>query len=166
MKKLEGCKERVYQDVLGNPTVGIGFNLHSPGAKDLWTKAGIPEKFEDVMTGRATLHNDSIEKLFKESWEWCKARAEARSLNLDLDYYSMPAYKQFILADIVYNTGSVTKWKKVFMNTDIEGVIFEARRKPYAILDGRVAKIAKHFGIIDTVADAKDLGLVYTKHVS
>ena len=130
MKKLEGCKKTVYEDTNGNFTVGIGFNLDSNGAEDLWAKARIPEDIDKVRDGSIELSDESIESLFKVSWEWCIARAEARSLNLDLDYFSMPAYKQFILADIVYNTGSVTKWKKVFMNTEVADILVEARRRP------------------------------------
>jgi len=70
-----------------------------------------------------------------------------------------------ILKDIVYNTGSLRKWRRVLLNTEPDDVLYEARRNPKELMDSRVAKIGHYYGLVDSVEHAKEIGLEYTKYI-
>ncbi len=165
MKRLEGFKTTAYDCTAGKRTIGIGFNMESVGARKVWDKLQIPEDFDKVFYKEQELSEDSAIKLFNKTWNWCKKQASSRASELNLDYNSMPPYKKFILADIAYNTGSVKKWHKVFIKKNPEEVLYEARRNPKEILDSRVAKIGYYFGIINSIEDAKKIGIQYVKFI-
>ena len=165
MVKLEGLKLEAYDCTAGKRTVGIGFNMESVGARKVWNKLEIAEDFDDVFYKRIQISEATASKLFHKTWKWCEKKAAERATELNLSYNSMPSYKRFILADIVYNTGSIKKWRKVLINKSPESVLIEARRNPKEIMDSRVAKIGYHFGIIKDIEEAKKLGLVYAKYI-
>ncbi len=165
MKKLEGIKYIAYDCTANKRTIGIGFNMESYGAKKVWDKLQIPEDFDKVFNKEQELSEESAIKLFNKTWKWCEKKATQRADKLGLHYTSMPDFKRFILADIVYNTGSISKWRKVLLNKGPRDVLFEARRNPKEILDGRVAKIGYHFDIVKDLEDAHNLGLEYAKYL-
>jgi GH24 family phage-related lysozyme (muramidase) len=165
MKILEGVEYIAYDCTAGKRTVGVGFNMESYGARKVWDKLEIKEDFDKVFYKEEFLSELSMVKLFEHTWKWCQRKAEERAKQLGLNYSSMPEYKKFILADIVYNTGSINKWRKVLLNKDPESVIYEARRNPKYLMDSRVAKIAYYYRIISTLEEAKQLGLTYAKHL-
>ena len=162
---LEGYESMVYEDTDGNKTVGIGFNMDAVGARETWKRLHIPEYFSDVYYGFQELSEASAEMLARDYWATCEQQAERRAEELELNYNAFEDYKRFILADIAYNTGSVSKWYKVFVLNDPKKVLLEARRKPHKFLDNRVAKIGNYFGIISSVDEAKELGLEYTTNI-
>jgi len=162
---LEGCKTKSYLDAVGRVTVGIGFNMDRPGARKAWNKCEIEQDFDAVYDGSEELDQESIHRLFFFCWDYAIGKAAKRARELGLDYYRFPRYKQFILADIEFNTGHVHKWRKAFVYDRQHEVLFEARRKPYKLMDNRVAKIGKYYGIINTVEDARNLGLEYATNM-
>jgi len=165
MIKLEGLKLEAYDCTAGKRTVGIGFNMEAQGARKVWSKLKIQEDFDDVFYKRVQISKETASKLFSKAWAWCEKNASERARELNLDYDSMPEYKRFILGDIVYNTGSIKKWRKVLINETPESVLLEARRNPKEIMDSRVAKIGYHYGIVKDLEDAKQLGLVHAKYI-
>jgi GH24 family phage-related lysozyme (muramidase) len=165
MKRLEGIEYIAYDCTANKRTVGIGFNMEAHGARKVWDKLQIPENFDKVFNKEEELSEESAVELFYHTWRWCQRKAEERCNELGLNYNSMPEYKKFILADIVYNTGSISKWRKVLINNTPESVLYEARRNPKEIMDSRVAKIGYYFGIISSVEDAKALGIEYARFV-
>lgn len=165
MKKLEGLEEVAYKDSLGYVTVGIGFNMDAAGARGLWEELGVQEDFDKVYKKEEKISIESAKLLFDVIWAKCVEAAVNRAEQLGIDYESLPEYHKFVLADIVYNTGSVSKWSKVFTNTEPKKVIFEARRNPKQLMDSRVAKIAYAFGIVGSLEEAKSIGLEYAKYI-
>lgn len=165
MKKLEGLELQAYDCTAGKRTVGIGFNMEQEGARNVWEKLHIKEDFDLVFNKTTLISEDSANMLFRDFWATCEAKASKRAEELNLRYSSMPDYKRFILADIVYNTGSISKWRKVLMNKTPESVLFEARRNPKEIMDSRVSKIGYHFGIIKDLEEAHKLGLEHAKYL-
>ena len=165
MGKLEGVELLAYDCSLGYRTVGIGFNMEQIGAKKVWSKLDIKEDFDEVFNRDIEISMDTATKLFNKVWKWCEKTASQRCNILGLSYRSMPEYKRFILADIAYNTGSVKKWRKVFLHKNPRDVLFEARRSPKELMDSRVAKAGYYFGIIKDLEDAHKLGLVYAKYL-
>lgn len=165
MKKLEGSRSIAYDCTSNKRTIGIGFNMESAGARKVWSKLGIPEDFDAVFNKEQKLSDESANKLFEKTWKWCIKKAQERCDKLNVSYNALPIWHKFILADIVYNTGSIYKWTQVVVKTEPKDVLLEARRQPHEIMDSRVAKIAKNYGFISTVEDAKDIGLEYTKYI-
>ena len=152
--KLEGKKSTVYVDSLGYRTVGIGFNMDALHAEVIWDRLDIKEDFRLIYNGLEELSDESIEKLLYYQFQNSYYKAAKRAFKLDVDFFLLPEWHQFILADIHFNTGSVKKWYKVFKYRDPKDVIYEARRKPYNLMDSRVAKIAYHFGLLKTIDEA------------
>jgi len=163
--KLEGLRLKSYDCPAGKRTVGIGFNMENSGARKVWDKLDIQEDFDRVFYKEAQITEAEAVKLFNKTWKWCEKKASERAKELKLDYNSMPDYKRFILADIVYNTGSIRKWRKVLINKTPESVLIEARRNPKEVMDSRVAKIGHYFGIIKNLEEARHLGLEYAKYI-
>jgi len=161
MIELEGLKLLAYDCPAGFRTVGIGFNMENPNAQRVWEKLDIKEDFDKVFYKEIEISKETAIKLFNHTWKWCIKQAKKRADELGLDYNAMPEYKQFILADIVYNTGSIKKWRKVLINKEPKSVLYEARRHPYFLMDNRVAKIGYFWGIIKDLDEAHKLGLEY-----
>ena len=65
IREDEGVRSKVYKDSLGIRTVGVGFNMESPSAKGFWENAGIPEDFDEVLEGKQSLSQDSIDALLE-----------------------------------------------------------------------------------------------------
>ena len=166
VKELEGLRRYSYVCVRNYRTVGIGFNMDQAGSRELWKKLKIEEDFDKVYQGKTPLSMRSIEALFHKTWDWCLKRAKDRCEDLGINYNEAKEYQKFIWADLVFNTGSVNHYELVFKATDPKEVLFQARRRPYKDLDSRVAKIGYHFGLIDTIEEAKEIGLIHTKYLA
>ncbi len=165
MERLEGLKFVAYDCSLGFRTVGYGFNMEQVGARKTWNKLNIQENFDLVFDKQLPISQETADLLFMKVWKWCVNTASARCEELGINYGSLPEYKKFVLADIAYNTGSVRKWKKVFLMNNPRDVIYEARRNPKEIMDSRVAKIAYYYDIIKTLDEAHELGLEFAKYI-
>lgn len=163
---LEGLRLWAYDCTAGKRTIGVGFNMEQRGARRIWNELGIETNFDRAFNRTAHINTWESDKLLEYIWKKCIKKAKKRATRLGLDYDKMPPYKQFILTDIAYNTGSVKKWKKVFLATDPKDVLYEARRNPKPILDNRVSKIGYEFKIIKSITDAKQLGLRYARRLT
>lgn len=95
----EGLRTRRYYDSRGFPTVGIGFNLARPGAREALEAAGA--NFDQIKSGKDSLSESQVAALLSAD---AQASIEAaRSLFPDFDKYE-PA-RQLILADLAFNLG-------------------------------------------------------------
>ena len=164
MKLLEGYKLEVYTCTSGFKTIGIGTNLERSGIEDTWKKLGLIEDLEAVLNGEL-ISETTAKLLFNADWEWCIKKADERASKLGLSYKSMPEWHRFILADIVYNTGSINKWSKVLKNTTPKDVLIEARRTPHKLMDTRVCKIGYYYKLISSIEHARKIGLTYSKYL-
>ena len=164
IKILEGYEKKVYEDTEGLRTIGYGFNMDDSIAKRIWNELDIEEGFEDIYEGKIEISDKSAEKLLESYWDNAARLARKRARELNVAWYALPEWHQFILTDIAYNTGSVSSWKKVFEKIDATDVVYEARRIPKQVMDNRVCKIAKWFGIYDTVEDCIEGGLEYARY--
>lgn len=166
MKVLEGYKYKAYLCTAGKVSVGVGFNMEQVDAEILWKELGIEEDFEAVYQGVQAISDETCYKLFKHFWDnICEIAVRTRCIELNLNYDAMPEYKKFTLKDIVYNTGSIKNWYKVLVNIDPRKVMFEARRRPYELMDSRVAKICYAYGICKDLDDCIAMGLEYAKYL-
>jgi len=166
MKVLEGYRSKAYLCTAGKVSIGVGFNMDQAGAEVIWKELGIDEDFEAVYQGVQEVSDDTSYKLFKYFWNnKCEGAVRTRCRELNLNYDAMPDWKKFTLKDIVYNVGSISKWRKVLEATDPREVMFEARRNPKELMDSRVCKIAYAYGVVNTLEDCKKLRLKYAKYL-
>jgi GH24 family phage-related lysozyme (muramidase) len=64
----EGFRNKVYTDPTGHKTVGIGFNMDSGIARDVWKQAGIQKDFNDVRSGKQQINQDEAQQLLTKSY--------------------------------------------------------------------------------------------------
>lgn len=61
----EGTRSCMYHDTMGNPTIGIGYNLNDGDASKMCSECGIP--YEEAREGKYCLSQTQIMCLFKPS---------------------------------------------------------------------------------------------------
>ena len=165
MERLEGVRFKSYKDTKGLVTVGYGFNMDANRAKQIWDNLDIMEDFDDVYNRDEEISHFTATILLEYFWAKCEKTATNRCRMLDIDYSSLPEWHKFILADIVYNTGSLSNWHRVITETDPERVLLEARRRPHDIMDSRIAKIGYFFGLLASIEEAIKIGLTGTRYI-
>ena len=114
----EGIRYRTYKDSRGKKTIGVGFNLQSPGAKKMIDSIGV--NYAKVKNGSLKLNQDQIEILFEKKTEEALSGARRNIDNFD----SLPKDIQLVVVDMIYNLG-VTG----FMN--FEDVVSALSKKDY-----------------------------------
>lgn len=166
MTIIEGFEREVYKCTAGKDTIGFGFNMEQSGARDIWELLEIEEDFDNCKNGQQQISLESASILLENFWKNCVSKAKERCLALGENYNDLPEWHQFILADIVYNTGSISKWRNVIKRKYPQDVLFEARRNPKEIMDSRVSKIGYFFGLIGTLEEAHKIGIKHAKYLS
>ena len=96
----EGNKPCVYNDHIGSPIIGIGFNLESPDAKEQIPKIGAD--YELVRAGKACLNDSQVRQLFEN-----KMNEEVRCASLWLSsvWSKMNEERQSAIADMAFSMG-------------------------------------------------------------
>src|SRR5262249_53709181 len=95
----EGHRARRYYDSRGFPTIGVGFNLARPGAREAIEAIGAD--FDRIKSGQDSLSQSQVEALLASD---ARAAIEAaQSLFPDFDAYDPT--RQLILGDLVFNLG-------------------------------------------------------------
>lgn len=95
----EGIRYRTYRDSRGKKTVGVGFNLQAPGARQMLASLGID--YRKVKSGHTTLTQDQVESLFAAKTEEALAGARRNIANFD----DLPKDIQLVVVDMIYNLG-------------------------------------------------------------
>lgn len=101
IKRHEGYKNKVYQDTKGIPTIGVGFNLQKPGAKEMLLNVGAD--IDKILKGEP-LTDAQIESLLNEDIK--TAINDAR--NFLPNFNDQPPSIQNILIDMAFNMGFST----------------------------------------------------------
>jgi len=96
-------------------------------------------------------------------WNSAFITANKRALELGVDLYNEPFYKQVLVTDIQFNTGKINKWKKVFIEKESVRVLYESRRHPEKLMDNRVYRLGFELGIVSSVEEAKRIGIEFAK---
>jgi len=120
----EGYSGAVYEDSTGNTTVGYGFNLDAPGAREMASELGI-----DLSSGRIT--RGDARKLFRAKTE--EALESAHRLFDDFD--TRPHDVQLAIADMIYNLGA-GGFRKLY------GTFRALKNEDYLAAAGRMRRIA------------------------
>lgn len=102
----ENKKNRVYRDSKGIPTIGIGFNLQRSDAKKKIESLGL--NFEDVKSGKQTMTDVQIYRLFAQDMQVTEKCARKMAPNYD----KLPTPVKLVINDLIFNIGpSVMNWK-------------------------------------------------------
>lgn len=100
-EKEEGKKDLVYKDTNGNRTIGVGFNMDSGIARNIWKEAGIQKDFNAVRNGKQKITDAEAQKLFSKSYEI--ANSDIKSLVPNFD--SLGKNQQEALTHLSYQYG-------------------------------------------------------------
>ena len=174
IKKLENYENIVYVDSLGNKTIGYGFNLDDPLASEIFETvvnknydkySDFVSTFDDIYYGNIAITEELAHDILEYMWEKAYIDAIKRADELGISLIKEPFYKQVLVTDIQFNTGKIYQWKKVFTEKEPARVLYESRRHPEELMDNRVAKIGKCFGIINNIKDAHRIGLINTTNI-
>jgi GH24 family phage-related lysozyme (muramidase) len=95
----EGWESKVYRDTMGIPTIGVGFNLLNPNAKQLCAACGAD--YDALLAGTACLTETQIAYLYQQMaitvLEWMTAILPA--------LFTYTQNRQIALLDMGYNLG-------------------------------------------------------------
>lgn len=103
-RQNEGLRLNTYIDTTGNRTVGFGFNLDSPSARNVWKQSGIQADFNAVRKGDASLTMQEAEALASASTRV----ALDDVMNVFPDYLDYSPARQEALFDLSYQLGGPT----------------------------------------------------------
>jgi len=96
----EGKRNIVYNDSLGIPTIGVGFNLRRRDASSKIESFGL--SYSDVLTGKVSLTDEQIDTLLDADIETA-INTIAKKLFPDFD--TIDSDRQVILVDLAFNMG-------------------------------------------------------------
>lgn len=99
IKKHEGSSNKVYKDTKGIETIGIGFNLKRKDAPEIIKALG--KDYNKILTGKDTLNDDQINKIFNITLKEATASAKRVVKNFD----SLPAEAKMVVIDLIFNMG-------------------------------------------------------------
>ncbi len=100
LTQFEGREDTVYDDSVGHPTIGVGFNLDRPDARQKIEALGL--NYNDVRSGKVSLNDQQIDTLLDA--DAGRAVQDARGLVSNFD--QLPEDKQLVVADMVFNMGA------------------------------------------------------------
>ncbi len=130
--KSEGVRDTVYKDSRGIATIGVGFNLEQPGAKEVIEYLGAD--YQQVLEGKTRLSKEQIKTLNDISLANAMMQAEDIYPNMS----KLPFRKRAVIVDLAYNLGG-EKLDNVFVDFSAavrKGNMKEAARElvgtPYA----------------------------------
>ena len=96
--KHEGSRNSVYTDTTGNLTIGVGFNLDAPGARQVVSGLGIDY---DATCAGQSLSNEQIQALLDQSLNGAIGDAEYLLPNFAM----LPDNIQAVVVDMAFNLG-------------------------------------------------------------
>lgn len=99
IKTNEGYRTCVYTDTMGNPTIGIGFNLNRADAPSLLASVGA--NYASVRSGATCLTDSQITTLF--NGDVTNARSCAQRINPFFN--TLKPNAQSVVTDLVFNLG-------------------------------------------------------------
>ncbi len=96
----EGKRNLVYNDSLGIPTIGVGFNLRRSDAPAKIAALGL--SYNDVLTGKQSLTDDQINLLLDAD---ITSAMEKTAKKLFPGFDTIDPARQVILVDLAFNMG-------------------------------------------------------------
>lgn len=97
----EGFRPTAYKDSVGVTTIGYGFNLEQPNARDVIKRVKIPETYEGLRSGREQLSEASARKLF----DYKHRKSESAAAALVPNYSQLGENQRAALTSMAYHMG-------------------------------------------------------------
>ncbi len=91
----------MYTDTTGHKTVGIGFNMDSKIARDVWKSAGIDKDFNAVRSGNQQITEIEAQQLLGKSYEIAQHDIKKLVPNIE----QLPAKAQEALTQLAFQHG-------------------------------------------------------------
>lgn len=98
----EGLRTTVYNDTMGIPTIGVGFNLTTPGAPAEIAALGLD--YSQVLDGAIALTTGQIDQLLQSTIQTAIHGAQSLIPNFN----TIPGNQQIVVTDLVFNMGHAT----------------------------------------------------------
>ncbi len=105
---FEGRRHRAYRDSTGHATVGVGFNLDRPGAREDLARLLPAIDFTELKHGRVRLSDAQIDALLRHDIARAIETARREVPNLD----GLPDPARLIVIDMTFNLGSLKAWPR------------------------------------------------------
>jgi len=139
VKNHEGYKNLVYKDSLGIPTIGIGFNLTRPDAKNIISSVGA--NYLSVLKGEQKLTDEQIREIFKITIQIAYKDAKKWISNFD----GLPKNIKLAILDLSFNMGyprlsKFIKTKEAIIVGDYSKAAEELTKSKWATQVGNRAK--------------------------
>jgi len=136
VKEHEGYRPHVYKDTRGIPTVGIGFNMARPDAKNIAQQAGV--NYQNVLLGKENLSDDQIKEIFKITISIAYKDAKQWIPNFD----GLPKNIKLAILDLSFNMGysrlsKFIKTKEYILTKDYKSAANELKNSKWASQVGR-----------------------------
>jgi GH24 family phage-related lysozyme (muramidase) len=114
LRKHEAKRTKMYKDTEGVPTIGVGFNLKRPDAKEKIEKLGL--NFDKVLAGEQELSDKQIDQLLKDDID----AAIADCKKVFPNFAGLSDVRQRVLVDMMFNLGKprLEKFKKMIANVN------------------------------------------------
>jgi GH24 family phage-related lysozyme (muramidase) len=96
----EGWRTRVYNDSLGIPTIGVGFNLNRRDANQRITELGL--NYEQVLSGEQELSVEQVNQLLDGDLDSSISTVQ----NLFPNFSQFSSGRQIVLIDLAFNLGA------------------------------------------------------------
>ena len=123
----EGKQLCVYNDHIGSPIIGVGFNLERNGARQKMLDIGAD--YELVRSGKACLSENQVERLFNNTMVFC---VRCVSSWLASVWSKMSEMRRSAVADMCFSMGcsrvkTFKKMKAALQRHDYEKATYEMR---------------------------------------
>jgi GH24 family phage-related lysozyme (muramidase) len=145
IREHEGYRPHVYQDTRGIPTIGIGFNLMRPDAKQILNQVGVD--YNSIISGSSNLNDHQIKEIFKMTLSIAYKDAKKWIPSFD----SLPKNIKLAILDLSFNMGysrlsKFIKTKQFIISGDYQSAANELQNSKWATQVGRrVNSIVKLF---------------------
>lgn len=104
IKNHEGERLSVYQDIKGNKTISVGYNMDALGAKEIWQQVFANQlSFDKVYSGTLTITKQQSRKLYKY-----KVRLNRKELKViySNSWHQFKANERLMIEDLYWNGGN------------------------------------------------------------
>lgn len=138
IREHEGYRPRVYQDTRGIPTIGIGFNLMRPDAKQILNQVGAD--YNSILSGGRNLTDNQIKEVFKITLTIAYKDAKKWIPAFD----GLPKNIKLAILDLSFNMGytrlsKFIKTKQYIVAGDYQSAANELRNSKWATQVGKRA---------------------------
>lgn len=104
IKNNEGERFYVYQDIKGNRTISVGYNMDALGAKEIWQQIFANQlSFDQVYSGKLAITAEQSRKLYEHKIRFNRKELEVMYGNF---WHQFKANERLMVEDLYWNGGN------------------------------------------------------------